>query len=230
MASAFPEVLLPDANDRVFIGGTLTPATVIEAYTRGLFPWRGGESIPWYCPDPRAVVPAGQLHVTRSLAKRARTSGFRIAFDHDFRGAMLRCATTRRADELESWITPDMLETYGALHDAGIGHSVEVYARGAPVGGLYGLSFGRFFHGESMYHHLRDASKLALWALGEALAARGFELIDCQVPTDHLLRLGAECWPRSRYLARLAVNASAPSHHHSWRDWRVDCLPHLGAV
>ena len=102
---------------------------------------------------------------------------------------------------------------------AGTVAAVEVYDGDAPIGGLYGLTFGRFFHGESMYFRTSGASKLALWALSECLAARGFELIDCQVPTHHLASLGAEAWPRRRYLARLAANAAAPSLHTSWADW-----------
>lgn len=222
---AFPDSLTPDANDRVYVGGVLTRATLVEAYTRGIFPWRGGEQIPWYCPDPRAVLRAGHMHVTHSLAKRARNGRFTVAFDHDFRGAMLRCAHTPRGGEPETWITPDMLAAYGALHDEGIAHSLEIYQSGQPVGGLYGLTFGRIFHGESMYHLVADSSKLALWAMSDALAAHGVELIDCQVPTAHMLRLGAERWPRARYLARLAENSTQSSLHHSWHDWRVESLP-----
>jgi len=221
----FPEQLEPDANGLAFVGADFAQPTIVEAYRRGLFPWRGGPEIPWYCPDPRAIVRAGALHVTHSLAKRARNAGLAVAFDHDFRGTMLRCATTRRRHEQTTWISPDVIEGYCALHAAHLAHSVEVYLGDEPVGGLYGLTFGRFFHGESMYHRTRDASKLALWALSDALAAHGFELIDCQVPTDHLLRLGAEAWPRARYLASLTVNASAPSLHETWRSWRADCLP-----
>jgi leucyl/phenylalanyl-tRNA--protein transferase len=219
----FPEPLRPAPDGLVFVGGDFSRATLVEAYTRGIFPWRGGPDIPWYCPDPRAVLRPGTLRVTRSLAKRARTSGFTVAFDDDFRGAMQRCATTPRRTEQTTWITADVIEGYCALHADGIAHSVEVYDGDTPIGGLYGLAFGRIFHGESMYARARDGSKLALWSLDTALVAHGFTLLDCQVPTDHLRSLGAEIWPRARYLAHLAANGPAPPA--SWRAWCATCLP-----
>jgi leucyl/phenylalanyl-tRNA--protein transferase len=226
VASPFAAVLTPDAQGLAFVGGDLRVETVVEAYARrGLFPWRGGPHIPWYCPDPRAVLEPSRMHVSASLAKRARGGGLTVAFDGDFSGAMVRCATTPRVHEQETWITPDVREAYAALHALGIAHSVEVHRDGEPVGGLYGLTFGRFFHGESMYHRERDASKLALWALCEALAARDFLLVDCQVLTPHLASLGARPWARERYLTHLAANAGQPSHHTSWAAFRVACLP-----
>ncbi|MBX3154901.1 MAG: leucyl/phenylalanyl-tRNA--protein transferase [Deltaproteobacteria bacterium] len=224
----FPDVLRPDASGLAFVGGDLAVETVCEAYVRrGLFPWCGGPRIPWFWPDPRAILIPSRFRVTRSLAKRARTAGLRVAFDRDFAGAMLRCATTVRTGEYNTWITPDMRDAYAELHRLGIAHSVEVYRDGTPVGGLYGLTFGRFFHGESMYHHERDTSKLALWAMCQALDARAFELVDCQVMTPHLASLGAEDVPRPVYMARLAANAARPSLHASWAAWQVPCLPPL---
>lgn len=221
----FPEPLRPDADGLVFVGGDFSCATLVEAYARGIFPWRGGDPIPWYCPARRAIVRPGTLRIARSLAKRARTAGFAVAFDRDFRGVMERCATTPRRDGHATWITPDMIDGYCALHAEGIAHSVEVLLGDEPVGGLYGLAFGRCFHGESMYHRARDASKLALWALDAALVAHDFTLLDCQVPTRHLCSLGAVVWPRHEYLDHLAANADAPSLHGSWRSWSVACLP-----
>ncbi|HEU0035028.1 MAG TPA: leucyl/phenylalanyl-tRNA--protein transferase [Kofleriaceae bacterium] len=231
MAHAFPDVLIPDADGLVFTGGTLTRETIVEAYTRGVFPWRGGRAIPWYSPDPRAVLRPGAMRVARSLAKRARHAGLAVAFDRDFRGTMVRCATTPRAHESSTWITDDMIDAYCELHAAGIAHSVEIYRADdhAPVGGLYGLTFGRLFHGESMYHLVADASKLALWCASEALAARGFTWVDCQVPTRHLMSLGAQAIPRAEYLASVRDNARWASLHESWAAWRVDhVLPPLG--
>ena len=215
---AFPERLEPDRNGRVYVGADLQPATIIEAYRRGLFPWRGGPAIPWYCPDPRAVLPVGAIRIARSLARRARDPDLVIAFDRDLRGAIERCATTPRRREATTWIAPDVIDAYAALGEPGIAHCVEVYRAGVPVGGLYGVTFGSIFHGESMYFRERDASKLALAALARAGAAHGLSLIDCQVPTSHLERLGAERWPRERYLAYLASDR-APSLHRSWADW-----------
>jgi leucyl/phenylalanyl-tRNA--protein transferase len=220
----FPDELRPDASGLAFVGADFAVDTIVDAYTRGLFPWRGGADIPWYLPDPRAVLFAGDFARTRSLEKRAR-SGLTVAFDRDPRGAQQRCETTKRPGRLETWITPDMIAAYDELFARGIAHAVEVYRDGEPVGGLYGLTFGRMFHGESMYYRERDASKLALAALDEALAARGFELIDCQVMTSHLRSLGARAITRADYAARLAANRSAASLHTSWADWRVELLP-----
>ncbi len=219
MALALPDPTTADRNGLVFVGGPLEPDTIVAAYQRGMFPWRGGPAVPWYSPDPRGVALAGGVHQSRTTRQRARAQGWTVAFDRDFAGAMRRCATIVRAHESSTWITDDVIAAYTLLHDRGIAHSVEVYADGAPVGGLYGLTFGRFFHGESMYAHAADASKFALWTLSQALAARGFELIDCQVPSAHLLSVGARAWPRARYLERLAANAGAPSRHGSWADW-----------
>lgn len=221
----FPVSLTPDANGLAFIGGDLALETITEAYGRGLFPWRGGKNIPWYLPAERAVLQPGAMHVAHRLAKRAARGELTVAFDRDARGAQLRCATTPRAHEKGTWITPDMVAAYDVLRERGIAHSVEIYREGEPVGGLYGLTFGRLFHGESMYFREPDASKLALWALSEALAARGFALIDCQGATPHLLSLGAKVWPSARYLEALTLNRTAPSLHESWRDWTVTCLP-----
>jgi leucyl/phenylalanyl-tRNA--protein transferase len=142
-------------------------------------------------------------------------------------GADVGPATTVRTGDYNTWITPDMREAYGELHRLGIAHSVEVYRDGTPVGGLYGLTFGRFFHGESMYHHERDCSKLALWAMCQALDGHGFELVDCQVMTPHLASLGSEDISRGSYLARLAANVARPSLHVPWTAWRAPCLPGL---
>ncbi|MCX5743082.1 MAG: leucyl/phenylalanyl-tRNA--protein transferase [Proteobacteria bacterium] len=215
----FPAELRPDATGLAFVGGVLDVATIEAAYARGLFPWRGGVDIPWYLPDPRAVLPVGGFRASRSLAKLRDAGGFEVAFDRDVVGVQRRCATTARRHEDATWISPDMMAVYAELVARGIAHGVEILRDGVPVGGLYGLAFGRFFHGESMYYVERDASKLALWALSTALAARDFELIDCQVPTAHLTSLGVETWPSTRYLARLAANRDVPSRHGSWATW-----------
>ncbi len=219
MAFELPDPRTADRHGLVYVGGALEPDTVIAAYRKGLFPWRGGDAVPWYSPDPRGVALVGAVRPGGKTRQRARSQGWTIAFDRDFAGTMHRCATTPRAHETSTWITPDVIACYVELHRRGVGHAVEVYAGDQPIGGLYGLTFGRFFHGESMYFHATGASKLALWALSEALAARGFELIDCQVPTRHLASLGGVAWPRSHYLQRLAANAGAPSRHASWADW-----------
>jgi leucyl/phenylalanyl-tRNA--protein transferase len=180
MAFPLPDPETADRHGLVFVGGDLDPDTVIAAYRKGLFPWRGGTAIPWYSPDPRGVARVGAIRASHKLRQRARSRGWIVAFDRDFAGTVARCATTPRAYEADTWITPDIVAAYAELHRRGVGHAVEVYADDRPIGGLYGLTFGRFFHGESMYFVDSGASKLALWALSECLAARGFELIDCR--------------------------------------------------
>lgn len=204
-----PDPLVPDARGRVFVGGTLDVPTIVDAYTRGCFPWRGGVDIPWYCPNPRAVLLPGTFHASASLRKRRRR--FTVAFDRDTLGAQRRCATTPRAYETDTWITPDMLAVYEELVALGYAHSVEAYLDDVPVGGLYGLVFGKIFHGESMYFIEPDASKIALWALSDHCAARGFTLIDCQVQTPHMRTLGVVEWPRAKYLAAVTSNAGVAS-------------------
>lgn len=220
---AFPDELRADSSGLCWVGADLRPETLIEAYSRGLFPWEGRPPIPWFCPDPRCVLDPRGLRVSRSLAKRARRGDLAVRFDHAFRETMEACATIPRAHEDGTWITPAMVDAYEALHARGVAHSVEVVdGDGALVGGLYGLTLGRFFFGESMFSRVPDGSKLALWGLCRAMADRGLELVDCQVPTRHLLSLGAVPIPRRTYLTALGRTLAHPPLHHPWSDWRVD--------
>ncbi|PIE14687.1 MAG: leucyl/phenylalanyl-tRNA--protein transferase, partial [Proteobacteria bacterium] len=209
---AFPDVLCADADGLVWVGADLRPETVLEAYSRGLFPWRGDDPIPWYCPQPRAVLFPERFHASRSLRKLARQGRYEVDFDRDFRAVMTACARIPRAHEEGTWISPRMIDSYCELHRRGVAHSVEVRGRdGLLVGGLYGLTLGGFFFGESMFSAAPNSSKLALMALAANMAARGMELIDCQVPTRHLLGLGAEAIGRAAYLTRLARTLQRPS-------------------
>jgi len=167
-----------------------------------------------------AARPHGARHHLRPVAVPERVSPHLLDGDAGlgFEGAGLEIP-------LRDAIERSRIDDHPVLRERGIAHSVEIYREGEPVGGLYGLTFGRLFHGESMYFREPDASKLALWALSEALAARGFALIDCQGATPHLLSLGAKVWPSARYLEALTLNRTAPSLHESWRDWTVTCLP-----
>lgn len=213
---AFPNDLEPDPSGLAAVGGRLTCETVCEAYRKGLFPWTGEEPIPWYSPDPRLILRPGRIHVSRSLRKVIRRSRFEIRFDEDFVGTMRDCAETSRRDQAGTWITPNMLETYAELHARGVAHSVEAWQDGRRVGGLYGLTFGVAFFGESMFARRTDASKVALVALCERLQAWKFDFIDCQQVSRHLLSMGASPVPRGDYLRRLAEALAQASRHHPW--------------
>jgi leucyl/phenylalanyl-tRNA--protein transferase len=193
----------PEAADEhglVAVGGDLQPATILEAYRRGIFPWYD-ESLPvcWWSPDPRAILPLEALHVSRRLARTIRSSRFRTTVNQDFAGVIRGCA-----DRVEgTWITPDMMAAYERLHELGHAHSVEAWQDDVLAGGVYGVAVGGLFAGESMFHRRTDASKVALVALAERLRERRFCLLDIQFLTPHTARLGAVEIPRRDYLERL---------------------------
>jgi leucyl/phenylalanyl-tRNA--protein transferase len=192
------------ARDGLYaIGGDLTPDTVLEAYAKGLFPWDGRKPYPWFSPDPRMVILPGGFHASKNLRKLDRQRRLEVRYDTRFREVMEACATTPRPGQDSTWITDRMIEVYVALHKAGIAHSVEVYEDDALVGGLYGLVVGAVFFGESMFHHRRDASKMAMYDLTRRLDAAGVHLLDCQAETEHLRSIGAVRMPRATYLAKL---------------------------
>lgn len=196
-------------NGLVAVGGALEPEVLLRAYSLGIFPWSSSPVVTWWCPDPRAVIDLETFHPSRSLRKRMRRAAWQCAFDRDFEGVMRRCAepTPHRPS---TWITSDFVAAYGELHRRGFAHSVEVYEGDEMVGGLYGVTLGAFFGGESMFHRRPDASKAAVVFLVEELRRRGFLLCDAQVPTPHLLRLGAIEVPREDFLRRLAVALARP--------------------
>jgi leucyl/phenylalanyl-tRNA--protein transferase len=186
----------------VAVGGTLDPETLLRAYQAGIFPWSSDPVITWWCPDPRAVIELDTYRPSRSLRKSIRRAGWQFAVDRDFVGVMRRCAEPTD-DRPSTWISEDFVGSYTELHRRGLAHSVEVYEEDELVGGLYGVALGGFFGGESMFHRRTDASKAAVAHLVEHLRERGFTLLDAQVPTPHLARLGASEIPRAEYLRRL---------------------------
>jgi len=205
-----------DSGDLVCVGGEMSADWVIAAYTRGCFPWTGDAPIPWYSPDPRLILLPEKLRLSRSMKRLVRHHPYRIHFDQDFREIMTRCATVPRPGQAGSWITRNMIECYTDLFVQGIGHCVGVYREGELVGGLYGLSFGRAFFGESMFSEESNTSKLALWALCHFLMANRFDFIDCQQVTTHLISLGAQPIGRDGYLALLRRSLRRPSLHDRW--------------
>ena len=190
----FPPVSSATEDGLLMVGGRLHPTWVLAAYRRGIFPWPivedGYEILAWFSPDPRAVIEFDDIYVSRRLARRIRSGQFEISCDRDFKGVIHSCAAPR-ASGWDTWITPHMTKVYLALHEQGHAHSVEVWQDGKLVGGLYGVSLGGFFAGESMFHRIRDASKVALVALIAHLKARGYRLFDVQQATSHVVRMGA---------------------------------------
>lgn len=197
---AFPECAGADAEGLIAAGADLAPGTLLAAYRHGMFPMPLKRNlIGWWSPDPRGVLPLDGLRVTRSMRRSVRR--YRVAMNTAFREVMLQCADPTRP---QGWISDDIVEAYTLLHELGWAHSVEVYDGDDLVGGLYGVKIERFFAGESMFHHARDASKVALVHLVEWLRAASVELLDVQWTTPHLRSLGAIDIPRDEYLARLA--------------------------
>lgn len=203
----------------VAVGGDLRPERLLLAYRLGIFPWyEQGHPILWHSPDPRCVLLADRVHVGRTLRKVIKR-GVEVTFDRAFRDVIHACKSAHRPGQHGTWITDDMKRAYVRLHDLGYAHSVEVWTdatRSELAGGLYGVSLGHVFFGESMFSRSADASKIALVALAAKVSSWGFRIIDAQVATPHTLGLGAEEWPRARFLAELAREVTAKTRLGSW--------------
>lgn len=205
----------PDAP--VHSGGQWDVATLLSAYRKGIFPWPTTKTnIRWWCPDPRFVLLPNELRCTPSLRKVMRKPGWKVTIDQDFPSVIRHCAKVPRHGQNGTWITPKIIQAYTELHRLGYAHSVETYWEGELVGGLYGISLGQIFHGESMFHLKTDASKVALVALVERLQACGYRLIDCQVPTPHLASFGAFATPRSEFLSFLETYRKVEPTANPW--------------
>lgn len=203
---AFPDPRLARAepNGLLAAGGALSPAWLLGAYRRGIFPWFSeGQPILWWSPDPRAVVVPADFRPVRSLAQSIRNRGYETSVDSAFEAVITGCAAPRAAGP-GTWITPAMRRAYEALHRLGHAHSVETWAGGQLVGGLYGVRVRALFCGESMFSTARDASKVAFARLVDHARESGIRLIDCQLPTAHLASLGAVTLDRASFLERIA--------------------------
>ncbi len=199
----FPDPRTANGEGLVAIGGDLTAPRLRLAYRSGIFPWTVNP-ITWWSPDPRGVFELERFHVPRSLAKFLRQQPFEITRDRGFRQVMQACAAPA-ARRGETWVTPEFIAAYSTLHEQGDAHSVECWRGSELVGGIYGVSFGGFFAGESMFHRAPNASKVALHHLVEHLRARGFALFDIQMLTPATRQLGAAEIPREEYLNRLQL-------------------------
>lgn len=214
----FPDPNQADADGIVAYGGDLNPQRLLAAYAQGIFPWPHRPDWPmlWFSPDPRMVLVPAELYVNRSLQKTLRKRLFEVRLDTAFSEVIRHCATTRRPGQKGTWITREMIHAYGVLHELGFAHSVESWADGTLVGGLYGISLGTAFFGESMFAHRSDASKVAFVHLVRQLQAWGFHFLDCQVHTPHVEHLGARLWPRQRFLHTLAQAVQNPTRRGPW--------------
>lgn len=207
---------LDEPNGLLAAGGSLEPAWLLAAYARGIFPWyEAGQPILWWSPNPRAVLEPGGLHVSRSLRRRLRRGTFRVTADRAFDAVVAGCAEPRGYTD-STWITADMARAYARLHRLGYAHSFEAWSDDALVGGLYGVAMGRVFFGESMFMRRSDASKVAFVHAVRFLAARGFELIDCQVATEHLSRFGAVSMPREEFVELVRRHCTGGEPEFSW--------------
>jgi leucyl/phenylalanyl-tRNA--protein transferase len=200
----------------IAVGGDLRPERLLLAYSMGIFPWQG-DPLHWHSPDPRMVLLADEVRVSRSLRRTMKRGTFRLTLDAAFSDVMVACATVPRPGQDGTWITPGMVEAYSELHRRGVAHSVEAWKEDTLAGGLYGLSLGAVFFGESMFSRETDASKVAFVALVEQLGRWGIPLVDCQVYTEHLASLGAREWPRREFLAALHAALDRPTRLGPWR-------------
>lgn len=215
----FPPVAsaLPEPNGLLAAGGDLSPKRLLDAYSRGIFPWfNEGEPILWWSPNPRMVLFPAELRISRSLRKTLNRHAFEVRADTAFRQVMEGCAAPRRGQG-GTWITPAMIRAYTQLHELGFAHSVETWVEGRLTGGLYGVALGKVFFGESMFSRQSDASKIALAHLVRQLSRWGVKMIDCQMKTSHLASLGAREIPREEFIRKLEQWANLPGKIGKWR-------------
>jgi leucyl/phenylalanyl-tRNA---protein transferase len=216
-ALLFPPCHFAEPDGLLAIGGDLSPKRLLLAYRLGIFPWYTEHTpILWWSPDPRLVLFPYELKVSRSLQRVIRKNIFQVTVDRAFHDVIMQCAMVRRRHEDGTWIVPEMAEAYYLLHRMGYAHSVETWYQGELVGGLYGVSIGRVFFGESMFTRKTDGSKVALVYLTQLLRHWQFELIDCQVTTNHLKSFGAREIPRDQFLARLNSALRKPAKNEVW--------------
>lgn len=213
----FPPPHLATSEGLLAVGGDLSRQRLLLAYGLGIFPWFSeGEPILWWSPDPRLVLYPRKLRLNASLKKRIRQQRFQLTADRAFESVIKECSRIRRKHQHGTWIVDSMVDAYTELHRSGFAHSVEAWQEGQLMGGLYGVSMGHCFFGESMFSRVSDASKIALAGLVQFLACLKFKLIDCQVSTPHLLGLGASEIPRKRFLSELQSALKAPSVTGNW--------------
>lgn len=217
-SDSFPPVerALDEPNGLLAAGGGLGVARLLDAYSRGIFPWfSAGDPVLWWCPDPRMVLPTDGVHVSRSLRRRLRKRDYTLTMDRAFGEVMTACAAPRR-HERGTWLVPSMIRAYQRLFERGAAHSIEVWMGETLAGGLYGVAVGRMFFGESMFTRRSDGSKIAIVALAAQLARWRFPFIDCQMRTEHLATLGAIDVPRRRFVQEVERLVQEPGMPSPW--------------
>lgn len=215
----FPDVQFAEEDGLIAVGGDLSPQRLLNAYSNGIFPWYAeNDPILWWSPDPRFVLFPEKFKTTRSFRYLLRQNIFELRIDTQFERVIRFCGEIKRSDQTGTWITDDMKNAYIKLHKLGFAHSIETYRDGHLVGGLYGVSLGKIFFGESMFRLVSDASKFALYHLVEKAKEFGFLLIDSQMETDHLKKAGAEMIPRARYLQILEEALKYQTRGGSWQE------------
>lgn len=216
----FPNPKFASDEGLLAYGGNLSSHTLLTAYRKGIFPWYSPDDpILWWSPNPRLVLYPTKFYVRKSFRRVLRSGNFTITFDTHFEKVINYCASVPREGQKGSWIVPGMIEAFVRLHEEGFAHSIEVHKEGMLVGGLYGIAMGKAFFGESMFSLVKDASKVAFKALSDVLAAKGYDFIDCQMPTDHMMGLGAQIVERNVFLEELSQALQKPSDLGSWHEW-----------
>ena len=216
---SFPPASLANREGLLAFGGDLSPTRLLVAYANGIFPWYSeGEPLLWWSLDPRLVMIPGEMRVSKSLRHTLHSGRFECRIDTDFEGVMRHCASAPRDGQVGTWITDDMVEAYTQLFRMGLAHSFEAYHEDELVGGLYGVALGKLFCGESMFHSMTDASKVAFHHLHRFLVDHGFKLIDCQQETKHLVSLGAYTIDRREYLRMIRDLVAEPTLKGNWGD------------
>lgn len=213
----FPSPESAEEGGLLAIGGDLSRERLLTAYSIGIFHWYSdGLPVLWWSPDPRLLLIPEDLKISRSLKKAIKKNIFEVTMDRAFKEIIMGCATARRRNGKGTWITSDIVDAYIDLYEAGYAHSIESWYRGELAGGLYGVSIGGAFFGESMFTEVSNASKVALLKLSEQLRAWGFRFIDCQVTSGHLLKLGAREFPRPAFLRMLRDALKMPDRRGRW--------------
>jgi len=221
----FPPPRLAGDRGLLAVGGDLSENRLLTAYRCGIFPWfSAGEPILWWSPDPRLVLFPKDLKISKSLKKVLKQEKFQVTMDEVFEQVIVSCARIRRNGFPGTWIVPEMIDAYCRLHAAGFAHSVESWYEGKLAGGLYGVSLGRCFFGESMFARVSNASKVAFFRLVRHLESQSFRFIDCQVATEHLIRFGAKTVSRDRFLMLLEQALSEPTICGRWRFSALNCV------
>ena len=217
-SNIFPSPMLAGADGLLAVGGDLSAERLLEAYRNGIFPWYSeGQPYLWWSPDPRMVLFPSKFKKYKNLSKLVFSKSFRVEIDGDFESVITNCASVpRKGQEGETWITSEMISAYLKLHQKGYAHSVEVYQSDKLVGGLYGISLGGSFFGESMFHYVTDASKVALWHLVDLAIELNFDMIDVQQDTDHMRFMGAETITRKDFITLLARSVGKKDQVGNW--------------